>query len=516
MSTPRGTVRAAVVLGVVTLLASCTFGSSPVAATSPRGPVGGTLKLGMTYVPWYAMDPAVEYASETWELLRCCLVRTLMSYDGTSGPSGTIPQPDLADGPPQVSADGLTWTFKLRHGLHYAPPLQNVEITAPDFIRALMRFGTQPAEPCFPSSPTYMKTYLGLIEGFDAYASGKSPNISGLADPDPYTLTITERSPDTSLADILALPITSPIPPLPDQPQARDGVAHGHAPGDAAPDSGYGRYLVSSGPYMFAGSEALNFSLPPGRQLPVLGFRPATLGLKCNLIVSGSMDLVRNPSWSPANDQLRPALADRIEVTLGDDGTMLDRVARGDFAMVFDASPDHATLNADPELRSLVVRTNDTLEIDLAEFNLAQPPFDDVAVRLAVSAVLDRATLAAVLQRTCDAGKHGGAQPSGAGSGGRLVALVVGSVTRERRPRGSGHRTIRPRVLEICAREHVPRDSLPWRASLRRHYVVASGAVDPGIARQVGYHHQQGQIRTNVWGLPRPPDRDVSRDHLGC
>ena len=96
----------------------------------------------METAPQYTMDPTREWNYITWGLFRCCLVRTLMSHD-VSGDAATLdPLPDLATAPPDVSVDGLTWTFHLRPGLRYAPPLQDVEITSGDFVRALQRLAT--------------------------------------------------------------------------------------------------------------------------------------------------------------------------------------------------------------------------------------------------------------------------------------------------------------------------------------------------------------------------------------
>src|SRR5439155_21754289 len=87
--------RLTALLLVIVILASCTHGGSPSSARS-GGPAGGTLRLGMQNVPFYSMDPQREYAPNTWGLFRCCLLRTLMSYNGLGGPSSTQPQPDLA------------------------------------------------------------------------------------------------------------------------------------------------------------------------------------------------------------------------------------------------------------------------------------------------------------------------------------------------------------------------------------------------------------------------------------
>jgi peptide/nickel transport system substrate-binding protein len=73
-------------------------------------------------------------------LFRCCFVRTLLSSTGRpTEEGGTVLRPDLAAELPEVSPDGLSWTFRLKQGLRYEPPLEGVEITAPDVLRAIQR-----------------------------------------------------------------------------------------------------------------------------------------------------------------------------------------------------------------------------------------------------------------------------------------------------------------------------------------------------------------------------------------
>src|SRR5438132_1401014 len=133
--------RVVALLFATILLVACTGGGDQPDRGASNPKAGGTLSLGLSGEVLFSLDPQNEWSLSTWELFRCCLLRTLMSYDGTGGVSGTEPKPDLAVAAPDVSTDGLTWTFHLRPDLHYGPPLQDVPITSPDIVRALLRAG---------------------------------------------------------------------------------------------------------------------------------------------------------------------------------------------------------------------------------------------------------------------------------------------------------------------------------------------------------------------------------------
>jgi peptide/nickel transport system substrate-binding protein len=286
--------------------------------------------------------------------------------------------PDLAAEQPDVSADGLTWTIRIRRGLRYAPPLDDVEITAPDFVRALERAATR--------HPDSYASFFLPIDGFDAFRRGEADAIAGLATPDVHTLEIRLTIPTPDLASRLALPASAPIPPNPTDPGAPLGVAEGH-------DYDYGRFLVSSGPYMIEGSEAVDFSKPVDEQTPASGFSPGE-----------SLVLVRNPSWSPASDPIRSAVAGRIEIAIGfgdhqdpftgTEAEIAEMVRAGELDVALTAIPGELArrLRADPATRGRLV-TQPTGVVRFVTMNLAQPPFDDVHVRRAASLVTDKAGL---------------------------------------------------------------------------------------------------------------------------
>jgi ABC-type oligopeptide transport system substrate-binding subunit len=132
--------------------------------------------------------------------------RTLYGYNLAGPPDqATVPVPDIASGPPQLSADRRTYTFTLRPGVRYAPPV-NREVTATDFITAIQRLYDDRA------SPSQGPVYADLIAGASRFGAGKTRSISGLAAPNPHTLQVTLVQPAGDFLSILSLPYFAPVP----------------------------------------------------------------------------------------------------------------------------------------------------------------------------------------------------------------------------------------------------------------------------------------------------------------
>lgn len=380
-----------VFLALVT--AACTGDSSspsPSPAGDPTLTRGGTLRVGILNNDVDIWDPQeAPSAHAAFELSRCCLFRTLLSYRaGTTQQEGTELRPDVASALPEISSDGLAWTFHLQEGLHYAPPLQDVEITAPDFVRSLERL----LDPTMVGYgwPYFPGLIAPLIDGAQAYADGEASSIAGLEVLDPYTLRIRLSEPNGDLGYLLATWMAAPVPPNPSDPGARLGIAEGHL-------ANFSGFMVASGPYMVEGGQNVDFSLPPVEQVPASGVR------------GDVVTLVRNPAWDPATDALRPAYVDRIVLSRVSrpelpDGEKADRIAEergrqaveaGDLDVLLDVGVPTDTFErfrSDPVLRPrLSFAESDSLHY--IGINVAQPPFDDVHVRRALNLAIDKAAL---------------------------------------------------------------------------------------------------------------------------
>lgn len=362
----------AVIAVLAVVAVACDGGGEEAGTPSPGAEPtqGGTLLLAQLGDVTAAFDPQKEYYQVSFAYYQCCLLRTLLGYNGLDLQNdGNTLFPDLASELPEVSDDGLTWTFRLKQGINYAPPLQDVEITANDVIRALLREGK-------PEVAAGYGFYYNDIQGYSEYSSGDADTISGLTAPDDYTLEVRLTQPAGDLGYRLALPAAAPIPPNPDDPDAVLGVAEGH-------DDDYGRFLVASGPYMFEGSEDLDFSVPAEDQDPVAGYVP-----------NRSYSLVRNPSWDEASDDLRPAHVDAIDVQLGGEEAVLDqKVETNEIDLVFDTSAPEPEFiqrfQTDPNLQDQIF-IDPTGGNYYATMNLGTPPFDDVHVRKAVNFALNK------------------------------------------------------------------------------------------------------------------------------
>lgn len=344
---------------LILLAAGCTSAVAPSASRHEEGAVGGTLRVGV----WYWDDPdAIEQALLDpqrffWHpFARCCLLRTLLSYEGRPVEDGGAQlRPDLAEEMPEISADGLTWTFRLRDGLRYAPPFEDRAILARDFITALERTITVGESP-----------YHDIVEGVRAFRDGAAGSIAGVQAPDDLTVVFRLTEPAGDFGNRVAMPYLAPIP--------EEALAvHGE---------NYGGYLVASGPYMIAGAEMIDHADPEAAPT----------------FAADDLVLVRNPSWSRERDPIRPAYVDRIAIIpLPDrESRAVNAVAGGEIDVMLDPMPagTRVEVEADPELRPRL-RESQLPNLFFIPLNLAQPPFDDVSVRRAVNAVIDRQALLA-------------------------------------------------------------------------------------------------------------------------
>lgn len=336
---------------IATLLAGCGGG-----AAEPQSPFdaslrGGTLRVGVSRAfegpRW--LDPSAGLNLLTVELFRCCIARTLLSYPGTStAEGGAVLHPDLADREPVLSPNGRTWTFHLKQGIHYAPPFSDRVVESQDVVRAIER--TLRVRP-----PSYEATFLDVIEGAAAYAAGRSDSVAGLEAPDRNTLVLRLNRPVGDLGNRLALPAAAPIPP------------------GAVSENGTLTAIPATGPYRIVGDPANGDDLT----------------------------LVRNPSWEPETDSLRPAYADRIEVSIAPDPReLVDRLDADEIDLpLFASNPDAAAPPGavrryldSPDLRRRVFGAEGA-SVRAVSMNLALPPFDDIHVRRAANLAIDRAGL---------------------------------------------------------------------------------------------------------------------------
>jgi peptide/nickel transport system substrate-binding protein len=111
----------------------------------------------------------------------------LLTYRHAEGEEGTEPVPGLARALPKVSADGVTYTLKLRLGLRYS---NGVPVRAGDFERAVNRVRALHS----PLAPLY-----DGIRSIDADAGAG-------------TIRVVLERPDSTFPDVLALPSSAPVP----------------------------------------------------------------------------------------------------------------------------------------------------------------------------------------------------------------------------------------------------------------------------------------------------------------
>jgi peptide/nickel transport system substrate-binding protein len=184
-----------------------------------HGSRGGTLRLiGTSAADTDPLDPAASTDSGGWSVLRA-LTRQLMTFP--PGADSRHPVPDIAAGPPDVSVDGLVYTFTLKPGVRYAPP-RKAAVRAGDFVTGIKRVCDPNAESDAPS------LFTELIDGLRAFCDGlakvpkgdpaavaryiQSNDVAGLSAPSPTQLVVRLTRPSGDLVYLLATPFASPVP----------------------------------------------------------------------------------------------------------------------------------------------------------------------------------------------------------------------------------------------------------------------------------------------------------------
>ena len=201
----------AALLALVLALGLAACGTTPDEGGSSTAAGNGTPVKGGTLTVTYQgepteLDPAIAWELTSWSIERLTY-QTFLTYASKPDEAGTQLVPDLATEVPSadnggISADGKTYTFHLKQGIKFAPPV-NREVTAADFKYSFERMMVEPLAPA-----TFF--YEGVV-GATEFMDGKAKDISGFRVVDDYTVQITLKEPEGSFLLAMTMPFLSLI-----------------------------------------------------------------------------------------------------------------------------------------------------------------------------------------------------------------------------------------------------------------------------------------------------------------
>ncbi len=302
----RGRVRlgvvAVMVVATITLAisgfagAAGSSGGNILPAVTTTSPVtGGTLTIvGSGDVDH--LDTCCAYYTTTYELLRM-VSRQLLSYKAgyTAKDEGT-PVPDLASSY-TISPNGLTYTFNIRQGVDWDTPTGPRQVTSQDEVRGIMRL-CNPINGAPPIAywtgnivgmAAYCKAFQAITVPTSAAAQVTALNqfyathtISGLTTPNSSTVVFHLINPSSDFLNILALPMSSPVPVEINQ----------YVPGSVTEEE----HFISDGPYTIT-----------------------------SYVPSVSYALTKNPYWKQSTDPIRHQYFDNVSITMGESQTAVQQ-----------------------------------------------------------------------------------------------------------------------------------------------------------------------------------------------
>jgi peptide/nickel transport system substrate-binding protein len=322
---------------------------------------GGTLKMAMNdnIDCWNGLS----YYGISWSVFYF-MARGLYGYpDTVVAPATNEMQPDLAADMPTVSADGLTYTVKLRSGLTFP---DGSPVTAKD-VKATYEYILDPNIQCAtggPPSSGYYSGIVGVSDYSDVMTSSngkKNPGISGIKAVDELTTEFTLVEADGSFPRALAM--------------------------------AWGFIIPASTPHK-------KTETPP----PYVG--PYKIS---DYQLDKSVTIVREPTWAANVAAGVPELEnqnniDGIEAAIGvPDETQFAQLKNNELDMTFDGSAPSgseipATAN-DPQYKDRFYSTPDAA-VDYAVFRTDRAPFDNVMLRQAVNYAIDREAIVKIIGGT--------------------------------------------------------------------------------------------------------------------
>jgi len=327
---------------------------------------GGTYTIGWEQSFGFTnnFDPTGEYLGNAWGLYSNLMLRSLVGYKHLPGAAGNQTVGDLATEAPKPTDNGLTYTYHLRPGVTFGPPV-NRPVTSKDVAYAMNRLAN-------PNDGGQYSFYYTVIKGWDAVANGKAKTVSGIETPNNSTIIFHLTKPAGDFNLRMSMPATAPIP-------EEVGKCFEGKPGD------YGRDVVSSGPYMLQGADKVKISSCAALK-PMSGYD----GANGNHII-----LVRNPNYKQSSDPYRKNYIDTFKFVVNSNADdIFAKVQSG-------AYQDEVSSPAPKTIRQYA--TNSTLKprmipnvgdrTNYFTMNLTQPPFDDVHVRRAMNWITDKAAL---------------------------------------------------------------------------------------------------------------------------
>ncbi|GLL02209.1 ABC transporter substrate-binding protein [Dactylosporangium matsuzakiense] len=189
---------AAFTAGVVALTAACGGDAKDSTQNSGGGDqarYGGTMTVAYQSDP-KTFDPAVCYDATCWNNMRMLYDR-LYDYVGDT----MNIEPQAATALPEVSADGLTYTIKIRSGMTFS---DGKAVTAKDFVYSFTRI-------LDPATKSPVQSFWTGIAGAADYAKAPSGSFAGITATDDSTLQIKLTAPNSSFKYVLAMPHASVI-----------------------------------------------------------------------------------------------------------------------------------------------------------------------------------------------------------------------------------------------------------------------------------------------------------------